>query len=134
MYMLNLAVLQVIHGKYSTRGWGQVVNTAQGEAKCCIWHQTPPQVLYFPYITSRRYFKWFYCFALEGSAVAVAMNLKCEEYKQNEEIVSESFLPQECEMKFVTKCKSTLHNNKLHNVHSNKYIANDSHFKFNGKQ
>ena len=62
------------------------------------------------------------------------MNLKCEEYKQNEEIVSESFLPQECEMKFVTKCKSMLHNNKLHNVHSNKYIANDSHFKFNGKQ
>ena len=30
--------------KIQHEGWSQVINTVQGEAKCCIWHETSPQV------------------------------------------------------------------------------------------
>ena len=56
------------------------------------------------------------------------MDLERDEYKKTEEIASEFLLPQEIEIKLVTKCKSTLHNNKLTMLHSNKYIANHNHY------
>ena len=32
----------------TVQGVGWVANTAWGKAECYIWHETPPQVLYFP--------------------------------------------------------------------------------------
>ena len=40
------------------------------------------------------------------------MDLERDAYKQIEAIVSESLLPQEYEMKYITKCGSVLHNDK----------------------
>ena len=40
------------------------------------------------------------------------MNLECDAYKRTEMIVSESLLSQEYKMKYVTKCKLMLHNDK----------------------
>ena len=67
-------------------------------------------------------------------AVAIEMDLEHDEYKQIEERVSKFLLPQEIEMKLVTKFKSLLRNNKLTMLHSNKYIANHNHLLLNGKQ
>ena len=45
------------------------------------------------------------------------MDLKREGYKQIEAIVSESLLPQENEMEYITKYESTLHNDKTAMLH-----------------
>ena len=59
------------------------------------------------------------------------MDLECDVYKQVEAIVNESLLPQECEMKYATKCESTLHNDNPPCSYSDKRriggIANSSH-------
>ena len=56
------------------------------------------------------------------------MDLECDVYKQTEAIVNESLLPQECEMKYVTKFESMLCNDKPTISYSDKcHIANSSH-------
>ena len=40
------------------------------------------------------------------------MDVECDAYKQIVVIVSKSLLSQEYKMKYVTKCKSALHNDK----------------------
>ena len=44
---LYILVKAVLYDKIQHEGWGRVANTAQGEAECCISHETPPRVLYF---------------------------------------------------------------------------------------
>ena len=45
--MLVKAPLRVLYDKIQHDEWGQVANTARGEAECCICHETPPIVMYF---------------------------------------------------------------------------------------
>ena len=39
LYMLVKAPLRTLYDKIQHEGWGQVANTAQGEAECCICHE-----------------------------------------------------------------------------------------------
>ena len=60
-----------------------MVNTARGIAECCIYHETPPQVLYFPYITSRRCFNSFIVFVWEDyQCYFVVIDSQCDAFSQ----------------------------------------------------
>ena len=45
--ILVKAPLRVLYNKIQHEAWGQVANTAWGKAKCCVCHETPPQMLCF---------------------------------------------------------------------------------------
>ena len=69
--------------KIQHEGWGRVVNTVRGVAECCIYHETPPRVLYFPYITSRQCFNSFIVFVWEDyQCYFVVIDSQCDAFSQ----------------------------------------------------
>ena len=44
--------------KNTARGECRVVNTARGEAECCIYHETPPSAVFYIH-KHRQCFKWY---------------------------------------------------------------------------
>ena len=69
--------------KIQHEGWGRVVNTARGIAECCIYYETPPRVLYFPYITNQQCFNSFIVFVWEDyQCYFVVIDSQCDAFSQ----------------------------------------------------